>query len=142
MCDRDCLPVLGLPQGSVHDSGTFSEIINFSLLQRPALLVQEPCLFSLHSSPSLLTESPLFSSPFHCRRASGENMERRLRGGLAELDGGPLVNSTSVFLHLEQGLRKNPEGGPSFVCTSQRTTSHTWCQSTISFSNRTEAICN
>ena len=37
---------------------------------------------------------------------------------LAEIDGGPLANRTSVFLHLEQGLRKNPHGA-AVICMHQ-----------------------
>lgn len=37
---------------------------------------------------------------------------------LAEIDGGPLVNNTSVFLHLEQGLQKNPHG-TAVICMHQ-----------------------
>ena len=44
----------------------------------------------------------------------GEAIDRRL----AEIDGGPLVNKTSVFLHLEQGLRKNPHGAAA-ICMHQ-----------------------
>lgn len=37
---------------------------------------------------------------------------------LAEVDGGALANQTSVFLHIEQGLRKNPHQ-PAVICMHQ-----------------------
>lgn len=37
---------------------------------------------------------------------------------LAEVDGGALANETSVFLHIEQGLRKNPHE-PAVICMHQ-----------------------
>ncbi|KAK0644861.1 4-coumarate--CoA ligase 2 [Lasiodiplodia hormozganensis] len=37
---------------------------------------------------------------------------------LSEVDGGPLPNHTSLFLHIEQGLRKNPHE-PAVICMHQ-----------------------
>ncbi|MCJ1247983.1 hypothetical protein MMC30_005198 [Trapelia coarctata] len=48
------------------------------------------------------------------QRAHGEAIDEHS----AEIDGGPLVNTTSVFFHIEQGLRKNPHGA-AVICMHQ-----------------------
>nr|POF27594.1 acyl-coa synthetase family member 2, mitochondrial [Quercus suber] len=45
-------------------------------------------------------------------------MATKIPQGLAELDGGPFSNEPSLYLHLEQGLLKNPDG-PAVICMHQ-----------------------